>query len=290
VTCEATASDGDLGETASDAVVTTAACGDGTVMLSSSGIDFVRVCAGTSVIGCTSSNSPCNGDDVARTVTLSRDFYVSQTEITKSQFGSLMGYDPSTATCSGDCPVGGLTWHMAAAYANAVSTAEGLSSCYTCTGSGASVRCSQPSDVYACEGYRLLTDAEWEVAARCGEDTRYSGSSNIDDVGWVSTNSGGTPHAVAQRASNACGLYDMSGNGWEWTNDYFDSASSTSSTDPTGPTSHPSDWRVTRGGCYAYSTRSAGVYYARVADRSANASTDNFAWMAIRLARTAHTH
>jgi len=71
-----------------------------------------------------------------------------------------------------------------------------------------------------CDGYRLPTDTEWEGAARCGENLRYAGSNDIDAVGWYNHNSDRTTHPVAGKDTNACGLYDMSGNVFEWTQDW----------------------------------------------------------------------
>jgi formylglycine-generating enzyme required for sulfatase activity len=193
----------------------------------------------------------------------------------------MMGTSPSSfSECGSDCPVENVSWYMSAAFANAVSDSEGLEQCYTCTGSGSSTSCSIAVAPYSCAGYRLPTEAEWEAAARCGEDTLYAGSTVIGDVAWYSSNSGGTPHTVATKASNACGLYDMSGNVYEWTGDWHSSTyySGTPSDDPPGAASGSA--RVFRGGCW-YS----GPALARVAVRAADPPVRR-TYLGLRLVRT----
>jgi formylglycine-generating enzyme required for sulfatase activity len=147
---------------------------------------------------------------------------------------------------------------MAAVYANALSAAEGLELCYTSTGSD--LVSSLVYNPYNCEGYRLPTEAEWEYAAKAGGSYLYSGSSTIDDVAWYSGNSGSTTHAVAGKAANAWGLYDMSGNVWEWTNDNYLPYSATAAVDPIAVGTGV--YRVVRGGDWYWS-----YAYSRVSNR-----------------------
>jgi formylglycine-generating enzyme required for sulfatase activity len=194
----------------------------------------------------------------------------------------MMGTNPSHfSSCGSDCPVEEVSWHMSAAFANVVSDSEGLERCYICTGSGSSTSCTIAVEPYSCGGYRLPTEAEWEAAARCGEDTLYAGSTVIGDVAWYSSNSDGTTHTVATKASNACGLYDMSGNLWEWTQDWYSSSyySSSPGTDPDGATSGGK--RVERGG-----SLSSEPANARVANRFRYNPDVRISSLGLRLART----
>lgn len=246
-------------------------------------IDFVTVGAQTFDMGCTPGQSNCGSDESpVMPVTLTRDYLVSRMEITQAQFEAVMGYNPAEFTrCGSDCPVETVTWHEAAAFANGVSAAEGLAECYLCSGSGSSVVCESSSDPYTCEGYRLLTEAEWEAAARCGEDTLYAGSDDAGAVAWTSDNAGNTTHPVASLAPNACGLYDLTGNLWEWTQDWYDDDYYTGAgrTDPMGPSA--GSYRVNRGGGWTGSPE-----FARVANRLRDTPSSRGAGLGLRLARS----
>jgi formylglycine-generating enzyme required for sulfatase activity len=79
---------------------------------------------------------------------------------------------------------------------------------------------------YGCPGYRLPTEAEWEYAARAGKPYKYAGSNTLDEVAWYDQNSEGRVHEVKTKKPNAWGLYDLSGNVWEWTWDRYTEAAS----------------------------------------------------------------
>ncbi|MDE7102109.1 MAG: formylglycine-generating enzyme family protein, partial [Bacteroidales bacterium] len=103
--------------------------------------------------------------------------------------------------------------------------------------------------------YRLPTEAEWEYAARGGQQvdgTKYAGSDNLDEVAWYANNSNSATHPVAEKKANGIGLYDMSGNVWEWCSDWYEENyyANSPTVNPKGPESGES--RVKRGGAYGF--------------------------------------
>jgi len=240
------------------------------------GGQMIRIEAGTFEMGCTPGQSSCSSNETVHTVTLTHDFYLGVTEVTAAEYQSVIGSDPSDYTsCGTSCPVNNVSWHDVAAYANALSAAEGLDDCFTCSGS----TCTTAGDPYTCNGYRLPPEAEWEYAARGGEDLLYSGSDTLDDVGWYNGNSGYNPHPVAQLDPNAWGLYDMSGNVWEWVWDRYSGYPSAPTSDPAGPQS--GSIRVLRGGSW-----NNDPVYARVASRGSNYPSNRYNKLGFRLTRT----
>ena len=177
---------------------------------------MVYVAGGTFQMG---SNSGDSDEKPVHTVTVS-SFYMDATEVTQAEYRKVMGKNPSRFSGCDDCPVEQVRWHDANEYAKKV-------------------------------GKRLPTEAEWEYAARGGNKSKgytYSGSSGIDAVGWYNNNSGGKTHPVAQKQPNELGLYDMSGNVYEWCSDWYgeESYSSSPQNNPQGPNS--GSRRVLRGG------------------------------------------
>lgn len=248
------------------------------------GSRMIAITAGTFIMG-GGAGDP-NNTYMDHSVTLTHDFWIGQTELTQAQyalFATSTNPTPSySSSCGSNCPVEQVSWEDAAKYCNALSIVEGLTPCYQSNGIDLAV--AYISDPYSCPGYRLPTEAEWEYTARAGEDTAYSGSNSIDDVAWHYYNSVFMLHATAGKMANAFGLYDMTGNIFEWTNDWYSLtyggyATGAASIDPAGPSSG-SD-RVFRGGSWCDDPD-----FARVAIRSTFPPSVRYYGLGFRLVRT----
>ena len=205
---------------------------------------FVFVPGGSFTMGSPSNEAGQYANEEQHQVSLSA-FYIGATEVTQAHYKAVMGTNPSGFK-GDDLPVEKVSWYDAVAYCNKKSQQEGLTPVYTINGKNVTAN-------WSANGYRLPTEAEWEYAAKGGAASNslavnaiYAGSTNINDVAWYSGNSGSKTHPVGQKAANALGLYDMSGNVWEWCWDLYGSYSSGSQSDPTGASS--GDKRVNRGG------------------------------------------
>ena len=209
---------------------------------------MVLVQGGTFMMG---SNSGDPDEMPVNKVTLS-SFMIGKYEVTQEKYQRVMGNNPSNFKNGSEAPkrpVEQVSWYEAVAFCNKLSELEGLQKVYTISGTDVWVDVSK-------NGYRLPTEAEWEYAARGGSKSQgytYSGANDAGSVAWYGSNSGSTTHAVGTKAPNELGLYDMTGNVWEWCWDrYKDSYNAGSKRDPMGASS--GDTRVHRGGSWNYHT------------------------------------
>jgi formylglycine-generating enzyme required for sulfatase activity len=239
-------------------------------------VEMVRVAGGTFTMGSPADDADRYTDETPHQVTLSA-FYIGKYEVTQAQYQAVMGTNPSNFTnpASGETqnrrPVEQVSWYDALVFCNKLSMMEGLTPAYRISGStdtaawgtvpaSSNATWNAVEVVIGSNGYRLPTEAQWEYAARGGQSANngykiYSGSNTVGDVAWTSENNGASGTAtygtkqVGTKAANELGLYDMSGNVWEWCWDWWSGTyPTTAQTDPVGASS--GSVRVRRGGCY----------------------------------------
>ena len=225
--------------------VTVTAGGDDpaeTETITVNGVSFTMVAVegGTYWMGSADDDGDAYSDERPRhEVTLS-SFAIGQTEVTQELWEAVMGSNPSYFRGS-SLPVEQVSWNDCQEFLTKLNALTGRQ-------------------------FRLPTEAEWEYAARGGQSSRgykYSGGDNIDEVAWYDDNSGFATHAVGTKAANELGLYDMSGNVWEWCQDWYSSSyySNSAQSNPQGPDS--GSYRVCRGGSWDFI-----AWYCRVANRN----------------------
>lgn len=222
------------------------------------GVKFqmVKIQGGTFQMGATSEQGSDAYDleKPVHSVTLS-DYYIGQTEVTQELWQAVMGSNPSYFTGDNQRPVESVSWDDCQEFIEKLNRLTG-------------------------KNFRLPTEAEWEYAARGGSKSRgykYSGNNNPDAVAWYDANSGNKTHPVSQKQSNELGLYDMSGNVWEWCSDWYGEYINEVQTNPTGPITG-TDY-VQRGG--SWENGSIGV---RVSRRSPGTPALRGCYYGLRLA------
>lgn len=170
----------------------------------------------------------CSDEFPVHKVTLTKDYYMGETQVTQALWQAVMGENPSEFKGDDQRPVESVSWNDCQDFIEQLNRITG-------------------------EHFRLPTEAEWEFASRGGNESkacRYAGSNDLDEVAWYDGNSNSQTHQVATKQPNELGLYDMSGNVWEWCADWFgkDYYQTSPDVDPQGPASVP--FRVLRGGSW----------------------------------------
>ena len=218
--------------------------------------NMVKVEGGTFTMGATSEqgSDAYSNEEPTHKVSLS-DFYIGKYEVTQEEWEAVMGKNPSHFNGS-NRPVEQVSWNDCRDFITRLNRLTGLN-------------------------FSLPTEAQWEYAARGGNKSKgykYSGSNTIGDVAWYTNNSSSKTHDVGTKAPNELGIYDMSGNVWEWCKDWYDSSyySTSPSANPTGPSS--GSFRVFRGGSWNNNAR-----LCRVSNRGYNRPDDSGHGLGLRL-------
>jgi len=225
--------------------------------------EMMRIPPGTFLMGSPEGEKWRSDDEKQHSVTLTKGYWMMKHPVTQAQWQAVMGNNPSHFKSAGNeyCPVEQVSWDDIQEFIQKLNVRDNAQ-------------------------YRLPTEAEWEYAARGGQSFIYSGSNHIDEVAWYSVNSGDKTHPVCQKKPNGYGLYDMSGNVFEWGSDWYGDYSTSGRTfkadsleDPQGNASGYS--RVLRGGGWFNSPVGA-----RVAFRTYDTPSDRYYDLGFRLVRT----
>jgi formylglycine-generating enzyme required for sulfatase activity len=252
---------------------------------------FALVEGGTFTMGSPSSEPDRDSYEGPQHQVTVKSFYMGKYEVTQREWQELMGTTAAqqrnmaqqAANASGwslrgegeHYPMYYVSWFEAVEYCNKRSVKEGLTPAYR--GSGNSITCD-----WSANGYRLPTEAEWEYAAKGGNKNfltyLYAGSNSAGAVAWYDGNSGGTTRPVGTKAPNDLGIYDLSGNVYEWCWDWYGDYGSGAQTNPAGPVS--GSYCVIRGGSWYGSAR-----YLRSSLRGGNGPSVRDVILGFRLVR-----
>ena len=228
--------------------------------------------AGTFQMGSTAATDPDHRDETQHTVTLTRGYWLMETEVTQEMYYTVMGQGRGTARFEDlKNPMEMVSWYDASDF---------------CRDIGKNSQLTTHFDLSGFE-FRLPTEAEWEYACRAGTTTAVyvnygDRNKELDAIAWYDWNSGNATRNVRQKLPNAWGLYDMIGNVNEWCWDWYDAYPTGSVTDPKGPSTIPPDhFRVTRGGSWLNDPK-----YARSAVRAGLVPVGRYNTQGIRAARS----
>lgn len=247
--------------------------GPAKVLKPTSGGELVLLPAGTFSMG----DAKGRKDEAVHTVTIGA-LYMDRYLVTQEQYEKVMGFNPSKNKGKKN-PVEQIRWFDAILFCNKASKLDGLTPCYDeKTG-----KCN-----FKATGYRLPTEGEWEYACRAGSKTRYSfgdDAAKLAEYAWFKNNAGGKSHPVGTKKPNAWKLYDMTGNVWQWCQDWYaaDYYKKSPKADPIGPATGTT--RVLRGGAWnapADKCRAAYRFHEIPAYADACFGDDNYGFRRVR--------
>jgi formylglycine-generating enzyme required for sulfatase activity len=196
-------------------------------------LDLIWIEPGTFVMGTPKDESGRNNDETQHQVTLSKGYWLGKYEVIQPQWKAVMGSDPSHWQGE-DLPVEQVSWYEAMKFCEKLTMIEKAA--------------GRLPEGYV---YTLPTEAQWEYACRAGTTGAYNvDGATLNELGWHGDESQDKTHAVGQKKPNACGLYDMHGNVWEWCLDWYGDYPEDPVTDPVGKTS--GSGRVDRGGSWGH--------------------------------------
>ena len=214
-------------------------------------LTMVLVRGGTFTMGAPTSDTEAESDERPTHQVILSSFYIGKYEVTQKEWSAMMGSNPSHF--KGDyLPVEGVSWDDIVGTSGNSEVINGI-------------RYHEDGFIHKLneatgKKFRLPTEAEWEYAARGGNQSKgylYSGSNSVKDVAWYSSNSNGRTHEVGTKSSNELGICDMTGNVWEWCSDWYGSYTSATQSNPAGPSAPLA--HVLRGGSWKYSAKSGRI-------------------------------
>ncbi len=241
-----------------------------TTITSSKGMKLRRIPSGRFYMGSHDSDEYLrNNEHPQHRVQITRNLFVGVYPVTQLDFLQLMEFNPSAASDSDLCPVDSVTWYSAAEFCNKMSDMEHLSPFYELKSikrrATGSIESAQVFTLGG-DGYRLLTEAEWEYTCRAGSITPWCFGDQVMDVGeyaWYYDDSFSETHPVGQKKPNAWGLFDMHGNVMEWCHDWYDEFYYSQRPDEEENPMGPDDGlaKVLRGGAWQFGAEATRCAY-----------------------------